>query len=112
MLEYLSVPKLSQSFHQSYHAVLLPAELFKNLQVNLPYYWVSHVWMDSDQQDYILLSSLEKKMPVSILAAKCSPQILNYQQRYRDKGYLISFFYHLSRLSSQELELVCLTLLI
>ena len=52
----------------------------------------------------VLLSVFVEKISVSIWAAKRT----SYWQSYRDRGYLISSLYHLSRLLSQAFELVCL----
>ena len=63
---------------------------------------IFRVGLDTDQQVYVFLSVLGRKYQFSVWAAKYFSQGLSYRQGFRDRGHPISFFYHLSSLSSQE----------
>ena len=67
------------------------------------------VGLDTDQQVYVFLSVLGRKYQFSVWAAKYFSQGLSYRQGFRDRGHPISFFYHLSSLSSRayQVERLC-----
>ena len=60
--------------------------------------------MDFDEQLYVLLLAM-KKNQFFIYAVKYFDQELTYGWSYRNGGYLIFLFYHLSSLSIWEIEL-------
>ena len=83
-------------------------QLSKKDSLNCHIFGLSCVGMDSDQRNYVLLSSFGQKYQFSIWAATYFSQELSYLPSKRDRNYLNSFSYHLPSLSSQAIELVCL----
>ena len=102
-----AIQKLSK-FSKVQRFVLLPAKVLQNHKLICHSIEVNPVGMYSDQLVSVLLSVLGKKYLFSIWAAKYLAQELSHELSYRDRSYLIFFFYHISSQSSQAIKVVCL----
>ena len=89
-------------------SVLLPAEVINKHRFICSYFELYLVGMYFDQRFYVLLSVFGRKCSFSGLAANYFAQELSYGLNYRNRAYLIAFFYHISSLSSKKLQLKCL----
>ena len=83
-------------------------QLSKKDSLNCHVFGLSCVGMDSDQRNYVLLSSFGAKIPVFYLGSNIFLSRTLLLAKQKGLGYLISFSYHLPSLSSQAIELACL----